>query len=310
MTALAFQTLYQIIIMLMIILVGMFCYKINLISKETNERLSNLVLMLINPIVIFVSYQREFDPTLLKGLMISLVLALITHIMAILIAYLLLRKNKQEADHAIERFAIVYSNCGFIGIPLVNGILGGIGVFYITAYMTIFNLFIWTHGVIIMTGKKDKKTLITAFRSPTIIATIFGFALFVARLPVPDLIVEALSYIGNMNTPLAMLVAGVTIAQMNLRKLFTKPYNYYISFIKLILVPLLMLFLYQFFDISRDVLLTTILATACPVGATISLFAIRYKKNYIYASELFALTTLLSVITIPIVMTIAGLLVN
>lgn len=309
MTSLAFQTLYQIIIMLIIILVGVLCYKTKLINKETNGRLSNLVLLLINPIVIFVSYQREFDSTLLRDLLISILLALVTHVFAIVMSNLLLRKKKHEVDVAIERFGVIYSNCGFIGIPLVNGIFGSIGVFYLTAYMTIFNLFVWTHGVIIMTGKKDRKTLMKAFLSPSVIATVLGFVLFIARLHLPNILVESMSYIGNMNTPMAMIVAGVTIAQTNIQKLIGKLRNYYIAFLKLLFVPMVVLLIFQFFPIAREVILTSVLAAACPIGATISLFSIKYEKNYIYASELFALTTILSVISIPVVMTIAVMLV-
>lgn len=308
MSSLALQTLYQIVIMLILILVGIMCFKTNLISKETNGKLSDLILLLINPVVIFVSYQREFEPTLLSNLLISLVLAVITHVIAIVISYLLL-PNKKDADMAIERFGLVYSNCGYIGIPLANGVLGSIGVFYLAAYMTIFNLFVWTHGVINMTGKKDSRTFLKALLSPAVIATILGFILFVARISLPELLVETMSYIANMNTPMAMIIAGVTIAQTNIRKLISKPRSYYIAFLKLLFVPLVVLMIFQLLPIAREVVLTSVLAAACPIGATISLFAIRYKRDYIYASELFALTTLLCVVTIPIVMMVAELLV-
>ena len=121
-------------------IVGSICYKIKLINKEMNKYLSDLVLMLVNPLVIFLSYQREFEDTLLQGLLISLLLATITHVLAIIIAKRIIRKKDKPEDGVLERFAVIYSNCGFIGIPLVNGIFGSEGVFYITAYMTIFNL--------------------------------------------------------------------------------------------------------------------------------------------------------------------------
>lgn len=307
MTSLALQTLYQIIIMLFLIIVGILCFKMNLISKETNGKLSDLMLLLVNPAVIFVSYQREFDPTLLSNLLISIVLAVITHGIAIAISFLLI-PDKKDSDIAIERFGVVYSNCGYIGIPLVNGLFGSVGVFYLAAYMTIFNLLVWTHGVIIMTGKKDKKTFLKALLSPAVIATMIGFILFIARIILPNILVETISYIANLNTPMAMIIAGVTIAQTNIIKIISKPRSYYIAFLKLLLVPLTSLLIYQFFPIAREVVLTAVLAAACPIGATISLFAIRYKRNYIYASEIFALTTILCVITIPVVMMVAEFL--
>lgn len=309
MTTTAVTVFNQILIMLFIMIVGSICYKIKLINKEMNKYLSDLVLMLVNPLVIFLSYQREFEDTLLQGLLISLLLATITHVLAIIIAKRIIRKKDKPEDGVLERFAVIYSNCGFIGIPLVNGIFGSEGVFYITAYMTIFNLFVWTQGVISVSGKKDRRTIVQAFVSPSVIATISGFLLFVLRIQLPETLVEAMSYIGNMNTPLAMMVAGVTIAQANLVKLLGKVRIYYISFLKLIFIPVVMLLIFSLFDLSREVLLTSVLAAACPTGATINLFSIRYKKNYLYASEMFAVTTVLSVITIPLVMIVAELLI-
>jgi malate permease and related proteins len=307
--SLAITAFNQIVIMFFIILTGVLCYKVKLIDKDMNKKLADLVLMLVNPFVIFISYQRKFEASLLKGLLISLALAVITHLFGIFLSILVLRKRKREADIAIERFAVIYSNCGFIGIPLVNGILGSEGVFYITAYMTIFNLVVWTHGMITMSGKSDKNSIIKAVLSPSVIATLSGFILFVCKIMLPKSLNEALAYIGNMNTPLALLVAGVTIAQTDLIKLLGKIRIYYISFFKLLFVPIAMLFLFQLFDMPRIVLLSSVLAAACPTAATINLFSIRYDKNYLYASELFAMTTILSMLTIPLVMIISNYIV-
>ncbi|HWT74679.1 MAG TPA: AEC family transporter [Mobilitalea sp.] len=306
---LALTAFTQIIIMFFIILVGMISYKTRLIDKETNKKLSDIVLMLVNPIVIFISYQREFKAYLLTGLLISLLLAVITHIFGILFANLVLRKKNHEADIAIERFAVIYSNCGFIGIPLVNGILGSEGVFYITAYMTIFNLVVWTHGMITISGRSDRKSILTAMLSPSVIATVTGFVFFVGKIMLPDVLDQALTYLGDMNTPMAMLVAGVTIAQTDIVKVLQKLRIYYISILKLLVVPIAMLLFFSLFDIPRIVLLTSVLAAACPTAASINLFALRYDKNYLYASELFAVTTILSLVTIPVVMVLANMIV-
>lgn len=307
--SLAMTVFNQIVIMFIIILIGVICYKIRFIDKETNRRLSDIVLMLVNPLVIFVSYQRKFEATLLRGLLISLLLALVTHIIAILVSMLVLRKKNHEEDIAIERFAVVYSNCGFIGIPLVNGIFGSEGVFYITAYMTIFNLLAFTHGMITISGKSDKKSIAKALLSPLVIATVTGFIFFLFRLMLPGVITEALGYIGNMNTPMAMLVSGVTIGQADIISLLKKVRVYYIAFFKLLIIPVAMLLLFSFFDLPRIVLLTSVLAAACPTAVTINLFSIRYDKNYLYASELFAVTTILSMATIPLVMLFANFIV-
>lgn len=308
--SLAFTAFNQIIIMFFIIIAGAVCYKVKLIDKDTNKKLADLVLMVVNPFVILISYQREFETKLVNGLLISLVLALITHLFGIIVASISLRKKKHEENIAIERFAVVYSNCGFIGIPLVNGIFGSEGVFYLTAYMTIFNLVVWTHGVITISGKSDIKSITKAILSPSVIATVSGFVLFIFRVLLPNPIYEAINYIGGMNTPMAMMVAGATIAQTDIKKLIMKARIYYIAFLKLMLVPIAVLCIFSFFDIPRIVLLTVILASACPTAATINLFALRFGKDYKYASEMFAVTTILCSFTIPLVMIIANIIVG
>lgn len=293
----------QIIIMFLIIFIGLICYKVNLIDQEVNKKLSNILLMLINPLLIFNSYQQEFSKELLNGLLISFVLAVITHVFAIIISAVFIRKSKK--DFGIERFSCIYSNCGFMGIPLVNGIFGGEGVLYITAYMTIFNLFIWTHGVIIMVGKQEKKAFIKTLISPTLIAIIIGFTLFISQIKLPSIITGTFEYIADMNTPLAMLIAGVTIAQTNLKNIFSKAGIYVVVFIKLLIIPVVLLLIYSMFPISKIVVTTAVLAAACPAAATGTLFALRYNKNALYASEIFAITTLASLATIPCIMALA-----
>lgn len=293
-------TTNQILIMFIIILIGFICYKTNLIDKETNKKLSGILLMLVNPILIFESYIREFSAELLQGLLISFGLAIATHVIGIIIAYVLLR-GKEEKDVVIERFSSIYSNCGFMGIPLINGILGGEGVFYITAYMTIFNIFVWTHGLTMMIGKQDKKTTIKTLISPTLIAIFLGIIFFITRMTLPEVVLHSFRYISGLNTPLAMIIAGVTIAQTDIRKTFIKLRIYYVTAIKLLIIPIALLLLYSRFPIPKEVLITAIVAAACPTGATGTLFAIRYNKNALYASEIFAMTTLLSIATLPLV---------
>jgi hypothetical protein len=307
--SLAYIALNQILIMFLIIIIGFICYKFNLIEKETNKKLSNILLMLVSPLLIFISYQREFSSELLSGLLVSLLLAFLTHVFGIIAANVFLR-DKENKDVVIERFSSIYSNCGFMGIPLINGILGSEGVFYITAYITVFNIFIWTHGLIMMIGKQDRKTMLKTLISPTLIAIFFGFIFFIAQIRVPVIMYQAMDYVASMNTPLAMIIAGVTIAQTNMKRVFIKFRIYLVVFVKLLFIPLILLLLYSRFPIYDSVLTTAVIAAACPTAATGTLFALRYNKNALYASEIFAITTLISIVTIPIVSAVMELLMN
>ena len=135
----------KIIEMFIILIVGVLAYKTGLIDKNTTAKLSNLLLMLISPLLIFQSYQMDFDTKLLYGLLFTVFASSITFACCIILSHFIIKGEAEKKS--VEKIAIIYSNCAFIGIPLINGILGSEGVFYMTAYTTVFNILFWTHGV-------------------------------------------------------------------------------------------------------------------------------------------------------------------
>lgn len=298
--------LNQVLLMLILVVAGFISFKTRIITTEGNKHLSNLLVLLVNPVVIFVSYQRDFSPDLLVGLAEAFGLSLLGFGIAMVVAYLCLRKGG-KFDEVIERFSVIYSNCGFMGIPLVMAMLGTEGVFYLTAVMTAFNLLVWTHGMIMFTGagQFNIKGLLRALCSPAILAVPVGLACFLLQWRVPQVLYEALEYVSNMNTPLAMLIAGATVAQTNLLKAFARGRIYYVSVLKLLVAPILIVLALSIFPLPQIVLLTVAVAMASPTATMGTLFAIRYERNAVYASELFAVTTILSAISLPLVVYIA-----
>ena len=227
----------QLVKMLIILIVGIVCVRIGLVSKEGSKTISNLLLMLVNPILIIMVYQTDYDPILVKGLLFSFVAAFISHILAILVSKLLFR-DKEDPNNMINQFAAVYSNCGFIGIPLINSVLGSEGVFYLTAYMTVFNILTWTHGLSLMKGHFDPKLLKEGLTAPMVIGTFIAMILFFTQIHIPDTIAASMQYIADMNTPLAMMVAGFSVANSDIKKICTNVQIYRIALTKLIIVPL------------------------------------------------------------------------
>lgn len=194
----------------------------------------------------------------------------------------------------------MYSNCGFIGIPLVQSILGNEGVLYLTAYMTVFNFFSWTHGIMIMTGTFSLKELKKGLLSPMIFASILGVMFFFGRIHIPYLLLDSMNYVAGMNTPLAMLIAGISVAQTDLLSMLRNRKLYLISASKLLLMPALLLVVLALIPVDPMVGCTMLVAAACPVAATGTAFALRFHKNSLYASELYAFTTVASLVTIPL----------
>lgn len=301
--------LNRIILMLIIIVCGMICYKTKLITIKGNKELSNLLLMVVNPLVIMMSYQQEFNATLVKNLLLSFLLSAVTYVFMIPLTNFFIRKRCPE--YRIERFAVIYQNCGFFGIPLISAIYGSEGVFYLSAYMTVFNLFVWTHGVLLM-GASDgtklaPKQVVLSILNPTTIAALLGVLMFAFQITLPSQLGDALDMLGAMNTPLAMIIAGVTLAQTNLVNLFYKKRIYFCALLRLILMPVLTILLLLLVPLDPMLETICVLVTGCPTATTITMFSLRYERNPVYAAEIFAFTTVCCAVTLPLMMTLQQL---
>ena len=144
--------LKKIIEMFIILLVGVIIYKAKIINDVSTKHLSNVLLLLVSPLLIIQSYQIDFNRELLQGLIWAFAASFLTFLFMIVASEFLCHGDRNRSS--VEKIAVSYSNSGFIGIPLISGVLGDKGVFYMTAYITVFNLLLWTHGIILM-GDND-----------------------------------------------------------------------------------------------------------------------------------------------------------
>ncbi|MGN0691487.1 MAG: AEC family transporter [Oscillospiraceae bacterium] len=304
----------QIAVMFILIAAGYVCGK-TILSQETGRQLSKLVLNVVNPMLIFMSYQMDYEAELMKNLLLSVLLGAVSFASAILLSELMFRKSSPETKPA-DKFFTVYSNCAFMGIPLINGLFGSEGVFYLTGYLTCFNILVWTHGIMLFRSSEEKesvgKTALKVIKSPSVIAIIAGIICFALRIRLPELLTEAADYISCMNTPLAMIVAGVTIAGSGrMTDMLKNGRAYYISMVRLVLMPLIFVLLCRvcgYFSAPQIVFMTASVAAACPGAATGVMYAVNYDKAPVYASNIFALSTILSAVTLPLSVTLCGLI--
>ncbi len=288
----------QIAIMFIIMLLGGFCGYKGVISRTGLKQLSTVELHIVNPLLIFMSYQTELNSKLLGGLAWAFALSALSFAAAILFTTLVIPKKRKDFD--IERFASVYSNCGFIGIPLINGIYGQEGVLYLTAYITLFNLLVWTHGYMVMKGEKDFSAFLSALKNPSVIAVILGLTFYLTNIRLPEIPASSLELVSSMNTPLAMLIAGATASQTNFLKAMKNSGIYIVSGLKLIAVPAICYGLMCLTHAPELVVITLTIAAGCPVATTGTMFAVLFDKKPERCSEFFAVTTLLSGITLPL----------
>ncbi len=304
---LVISTCVKIAEMFILLLMGVMSYKGGLIDEGSSKKLSNFLLMVVCPCLIIHSYQIEYRPELLRGLMLCLLFSAISLALDVVIAQAAIRPGSGP-DTAIDRMGVIYSNCGFIGIPLIEGVLGKEGVFYVTAYLTMFNILIWTHGVSLMQKGSSIRENLKNLNTPTIYAIILGLLLFFLQIRIPDILLNPIASIGGMNTPLAMLVAGVSLAQSKLLQSLKSRRTYFISLMKLIVIPLATLLMLVLLKAERNTAYVVFICAACPTGAMTTMFALKYNRDARYASEMFCTTTFFSMITMPVLTFLAGIL--
>lgn len=298
--------LKQAVIMLLITFVGIICYKTKIITKETQKAFSSFVLKVVIPVFIFMSFQTEPSVDLLRGMLWSLLLSVLSHILLIILSMIIIRKN-EKTEYAIERFSLVYTNCGFMGIPLINGVFGAEGALYATVYLTVFNILVWSHGVILIKNKFTPRELVRVFTSPTMISIALGLICFVSGIRLPEVLAKPLDYVAAMNTPLPMTIAGVMIAQNSFVDTITDFRAIVVSFVRLLVLPIILFLFLRLFPCSNLVLMSILLSVSCPTAIIGTLFAIEHNKNAAYASRIFAITTVASSITMPLVIMFANM---
>lgn len=288
--------------MFIMMAIGFILGKLKIITSDGNRVLSNISLFLVSPLLSFVSYQREFSSHIAKNLLVTLGLTAVLYAVQIALVFLIISKKRKGC--AVERMSLIFSNCGYIGIPLVQSIYGSDGIIFLTMNIAVFYVLTWTLGVAVMTGKISLRQTAKNLCTPAIIAVVLGLVCFFLRIDLPDIIHEPLQAIGDMNTPLAMLIAGSTLSGTKLLSCLKKWSLYALSAVRLILLPLVCLFiLLGFFKLGADPMVLTIVlvAAACPSAVITTMFSHRYGGDSVYASEIFAVTTLLSAASIPFI---------
>ncbi len=301
------QQICQLFIM---IFFGYLIVKTKVLTTENSKVLSILLLYVTCPCAIINSFMIEFTADKLIGLGISFLGAILVHIVFIPLANII---GKIFGFTPIEKATIIYSNSGNLIIPLVGAILGNEWVIYSSGYMVIQTILLWTHAKSLVCNEPsyDLKKI---FLNINIIAIIIGIVLFIFQLQLPNLVVETFSKVGSMMGPLAMIVIGMLISDMDLKSIFVEKRTYLISFFRLIVFPLLMVLIFKFTGLSSltmdadKILLITILAACAPPATTVTQFAQLYNKHPGYASIMNVMGVIFSIITMPLIIMIYQLL--
>ena len=302
---------HQVVIMFLLLAVGFILIKLKILSPEVNRGLCGILLKLVIPSSIISAYIKPFSVEQANQLALAFGLALIFHLMAALYGTLVFRK-KEELNHKMQRLAIVYSNCAFMGLPLLLAIFGEIGVFLGSAFIAIFNIFVWIHGIKTL-NEKERIRPFKIICNPGTVAVLIGVLTYFLQIPYPPVVIATIRHIGGMTTPLAMIVVGGFLAAISLKEMIKDGSVIFTSLSRLLFLPLLfilLLFLLRvsyWTDSSRIVALSMIVAAACPAAATVVILPEMLHFDVRHGTKILALSTLLCIITLPLVVWIAYL---
>lgn len=307
---LSFLLVQQICQLFIMIFFGFLLVKTKTLSTNDSKVLSKLLLFVVSPCAIITSFTIEYTPDKLMGLGLAFLGAFIVHLIYIPLTEVL---AKLFGFAPIEKATIIYSNSGNLIIPLVGAILGKEWVLYTSGYMVIQTILLWTHAKSLVCNEKnyDFKKI---FLNINVLAIIIGLFIFFSQIQLPNLVLTTIDKVGSMMGPVAMIVIGMLIGNMNFRDIFSEKRTYFICLMRLVVFPLIIVFLFKLSgltNLSKDaiqIFLITILAASAPAAATITQFAQLYNKHPGYASVMNVMSVIFSIITMPLMVMIYQIL--
>ncbi|MBO4448939.1 MAG: AEC family transporter [Kiritimatiellae bacterium] len=284
---------------------GVLARHLRIFDAETIRRFTEFLIKFITPCLIVSSFQRPCESERIVSLGWTFAAAAAATIAAIFLSRAFIRAQDVRHRRALE-WAVVFSNCGYMGIPLEEAILGPDGVFYGISAIAVFNIFAWTYGVSMMGGAVGLKGFVKGALNPANVAVAVALPLFFAPWRLPFVMARPIESIGSLNTPIAMLVMGYYLASAKFAPAFRCAATYAMLFMRHFAVPLMLLaVLWQCPFIDRTARLAAIIPAAAPVGVLLTVFAVKYDCDAEFSTAVVAVSTVFSIITIPLVMAIA-----
>jgi len=296
--------LTQIAIMFLLIGIGFLLFKARFVTQQGSKELGNILLYVIMPSIILKSLMAEGTIERLEEFKIACLISFLVLLLSMIIARIIFgKKNK------IEHFGSAFSNAGFIGIPLAQATLGNEAVLYVTPFVVMLNLLQWTYGVAVMTDDLKVIGVKQLVKNPVVLSMVAGVVVMLARIPVPHILLKTISYASEMNAPLAMIVIGAYLAQVNFKEIFKKKTVRTSSIVRLVVIPFMtILLLYLVPAQYSEMKIAILIVASAPIGSNVAVFAQKNGLDYAESVKEVYVSTVLSIITLPIIVMIGGFL--
>lgn len=295
----------QVLILYLIAGIGFVTDKIGIFRQADAKRLIDLLFNVILPIAIIHTFMTmEYSAEHVRGILIAFACAFATHIFGALAALPTFRKRTPK-ERGIYHYAMILSNAAFLALPLAKSVIGNEGIFYCSVYVAVFNIVAFTLGIYEISGKEAKLDLKKLIFNPGSMSVIIGLPLFFLQPDIPYFIEYPMELVGNCNSPLAMIVFGTFLANSSFKNMFAKKEIYFVSFMRLVFIPLCMLGLFYVCGVRGNLLTAMLISASAPTATNTAMYAAKYDNDASLGSETAAQSSVLSIITMPVIVALS-----
>ena len=286
---------------------GFILVRLHILKSSDTKVLSAIALYAITPCVILGIFQTEVSPELLRGLLFSTISAIAAHLIFFLLAGIL---KKPLHLSPVERANSIYSNCGDLLVPIVGSLFGAQALIYTIPFIVVQLPFVWSHCRVLISGKRG--SLKNLLLNINIISVAVGILFFAFRIAIPEKLLSPINDVASMIGPLGMMIAGMLIAGMDLKKVFSRPGVFKVAGLRLLLFPAVMLLLFRIFSVTElvpdgdTIFLISFLAMCAPSASAVTQQALLYSDDGEYSGAIYTVTTLLCIVTMPFMIFLFG----
>lgn len=306
------NVLTQTVALFILILVGYVVKRREVLRDSDIRGITDFIVKVTMPFLIISSMAMEFSMDKLYFSIIMFTISSLSYVFKNTLAKLFTRAFKiSGSESSVYEMMIIFANVGFMGFPVVNALYGEEGVFYAAIINISFNIFIWTLGINILSRNDDdfqKVKLRSLFKNPGIISVGIGFVLFILPIRVPEFLMIPMNMVGEATTPLAMMIIGTLLVNTDIRRVIGNKKLLLSSAIRIVLLPLIFMGFMLPLGLPPEIVGIMLVLESMPAASSIAIFARRFEADYELASQGVFLSTLLNVLTIPIILYLFSLL--
>jgi len=297
-------------VLMTLMVLGLLLGRAKVLQADFNKGVNFLLLKVALPCLIVVSMQKPFSPTLATLGGWAWLISFCLYAGLFVASALLVRWTPfDEGKKGIYRFALMFSNVGFMGFPLMEALWGRDSVFLGALFNVNFNLFVFSVGIWVLTRHRGKSQVPwkEILLNPPLLATLLGFGLFLTSTALPPLVYKVTDTLGSLTTPLSMILVGSLLAQSSLRSVWKGKSLWGLAALRLLFIPVVVWALLLPWNLPREVTRLAILVAAMPAAANTSMLAVEHTERPQVAGQAVFLTTVLSFATIPLIVFLLGL---